>query len=302
MASKTLFLAASALAGAALVAAQAAPNWIYIPQSCSTQCSKTVESAYLCQTQFSGMTTNIYGCFCNNYPSDSQSCVDCLNSNNAAALGALLKSTQTACPQAIKSCDFQCAFDTCASSDVACQCEASYLENIYNCASCNTANNNAGTTQISDFNALRESCANQNYTGASQSFATSALPAIDTAGYNAPQLTATGGGAAATADISASNNGIGATGADATGASAATSAAASAGTSAGSAPTTMSRSSGAASGSASGVRASGASAVSAASGSAAAAASSAATGGAFNLNAPALTAVLGFAGAVAALL
>jgi hypothetical protein len=35
--------------------------------------------------------------------------------------------------------------ETCESTDVACQCDATYLENIYNCASCNTANGNSGT-------------------------------------------------------------------------------------------------------------------------------------------------------------
>ena len=75
------------------------------------------------QNQFSGDSTQIYGCFCNNYPSDAATCATCLNDNNAAALGSLLTSTQTACPQAIQSCFFACSFDTCASSDIACQCE-----------------------------------------------------------------------------------------------------------------------------------------------------------------------------------
>lgn len=58
--------------------------------------------------------------------------------------------------------------------------DGTYLENIYNCASCNTANGNTAATQISDFQSLQESCANQNYTGASQSFTTKALPTIAT--------------------------------------------------------------------------------------------------------------------------
>ncbi|KAK1926982.1 hypothetical protein DB88DRAFT_533791 [Papiliotrema laurentii] len=294
MASKTIFFAASALAGAALVAAQAAPNWNYIPSACASQCSGVVESAYTCQNQFSGDSTQIYGCFCNNYPSDAATCATCLNDNNAAALGSLLTSTQTACPQAIQSCFFACSFDTCASSDIACQCEGSYLENIYNCASCNTANNNPGTTQISDFESLRDSCANQNFTGASQSFTTKALPVATTDGYTAPQLTATGGGVAATGDVSATEGGLAATGAgSAAAATGSTSAAAASSTSRAAGASSASKA--ATSGSA---RASGS--ASSASGSAAAAASS--TGAALNLAAPALTGILGFAGAIAALL
>ena len=49
-----------------------------------------------------------------------------------------------------------------------------YLANIFNCASCNTANSNTGATGISDFEALRDSCANQGYAGANQTFATRA--------------------------------------------------------------------------------------------------------------------------------
>ena len=49
-----------------------------------------------------------------------------------------------------------------------------YLANIFNCASCNTANSNTAATGISDFEALRDSCANQGYAGANQTFATRA--------------------------------------------------------------------------------------------------------------------------------
>ncbi len=44
-----------------------------------------------------------------------------------------------------------------------------YLQNIYNCASCNTANGNTGVTLLSDYNALDTSCKAQSYTGAGQS-------------------------------------------------------------------------------------------------------------------------------------
>ncbi|KAK8854898.1 hypothetical protein IAR55_003637 [Kwoniella newhampshirensis] len=196
-AAKTLFFVTATVLGAAVVNGQSAPNWQYIPSACSSQCAQTIQSAYLCETSYSS-NTDVYGCFCNNYPSDASDCASCLNSNDAAALASLLTSTQTACPAARQQCFFECSFDTCPSSDIACQCAGTYLENIYNCASCNTANNNAGTTQITDFNNLQQSCAAQNYTGASSSFSTIPLPTIATAAYNAPSLTATGGGAAAT--------------------------------------------------------------------------------------------------------
>ncbi|ODO06553.1 hypothetical protein I350_03908, partial [Cryptococcus amylolentus CBS 6273] len=176
--SKILFIAATA-AFAVVVKGQSAPNWQYIPSACADTCSKTVESAYLCETTYTS-NTDVYGCFCNNYPTDASDCATCLTSNDAAALASLLTSTQTACPTAISQCSFECAFDTCDSSDISCQCGADYLENIYNCASCNTANGNTAATQISDFNSLQESCSNQNYTDADGTFTTKALPTINT--------------------------------------------------------------------------------------------------------------------------
>ncbi|WRT68268.1 uncharacterized protein IL334_005244 [Kwoniella shivajii] len=199
MSAKTILFVAAAAIGAAVVNGQAAPNWQYIPSACADSCPSTIESAYLCETTYSS-STEVYGCFCNNLPTDIDGCASCLNSNDASALASLLTSTSTACPAAQQSCFFECSFDTCASTDISCQCDASYLANIYNCASCNTANNNAGTTQVTDFQSLQESCVNQNFTGADQTFTTSALPTIATDAYTAPTLTATGGGAAATGD------------------------------------------------------------------------------------------------------
>lgn len=142
--------------------------------------------------------TQTYGCFCAAYPSDASGCASCLTDNDSAALASLLTSTETDCPTALNKCTFACAFDTCGSTDVACQCRSfseivsrlvnciieemlihaigsdSYLANIYNCASCNTANNNQGATGISDFESLKDSCANQGYAGANQTFATRA--------------------------------------------------------------------------------------------------------------------------------
>ncbi|TYJ54023.1 hypothetical protein B9479_005357 [Cryptococcus floricola] len=233
--SKILFIAATA-AFAVVVKGQSAPNWQYIPSACADTCSKTVESAYLCEvspphpyaptlhksnnhmkTTYTS-NTDVYGCFCNNYPTDASDCATCLTSNDAAALASLLTSTQTACPTAISQCSFECAFDTCDSSDISCQCGAEYLENIYNCASCNTANGNTAATQISDFNSLQESCSNQNYTDADGTFTTKALPTINTDGYAAPTLTATGGGSAAsdTAAVGVGATTVGTVTADAT--------------------------------------------------------------------------------------
>ena len=230
----------------------------------------------MCETEYSSSTTDSYGCFCNSYPSDASGCATCLNDNNSAALASLLTSTQTACPEAQQQCFFECSFDTCASTDIACQCDGTYLENIYNCASCNTANNNSGTTQITDFNNLQQSCANQNYTGASESFTTVPLPtATGQDSYTQPSLTATGGGEAATGDL-------------VSGSAAATSTGAAATSKVSAAATTTSKASGSSTGSAAG------------SGSSTSASAAASSGAATGLAAP-LTGVLAVAGAILAL-
>ncbi|WWC63143.1 uncharacterized protein I303_105743 [Kwoniella dejecticola CBS 10117] len=296
MSAKTLFFAAAAVIGAAVVKGQAAPNWQYIPSACQDQCSSTLQSAYTCETTYS-TSTEVYGCFCNNYPTDVDACSSCLNSNDASALGSLLTSTQTACPTAQQQCFFECSFDTCASSDISCQCDATYLANIYNCASCNTANGNTGATQVSDFQSLQESCANQNFTGADQTFTTSGLPSIQTDGYTAPTLTASGGGAAATGDASdlaggsATGSGSDATATDAAGTTAAVATASLSATKASGAASKAASATGSTSHSASGSK----------SATASAAASSGASSGALNLVAPAFGGVVGLVGAVVAL-
>ncbi|WVF72653.1 hypothetical protein IAT40_007471 [Kwoniella sp. CBS 6097] len=305
MSAKTILFVAAAALGAAVVHGQAAPNWEYIPSACSSQCSSTIQSAYLCETNYNS-ATEIYGCFCNNYPTDVSGCSDCLNSNNAAALGSLLTSTQEACPTAIKSCFFECSFDTCGSTDVACQCDGTYLQNIYNCASCNTANGNTGATQVADFQALQDSCKNQNYTGADQDFQSQGLPSIQTDGYNAPSLTATGGGAAATGEASALAGGSDASAVDTAAASGTTAAAGAASSASGSAvAATGSAGAASASKTASSHAASATGSKTAASGSSSASASASATGagnGAGALAVPAVGGLVGLAGAVLALL
>ncbi|GMK58345.1 hypothetical protein CspeluHIS016_0503770 [Cutaneotrichosporon spelunceum] len=202
-----------AAAFVALAHAQSAPDWKLVPKACATQCGKTIEASYLCDNQYKDKDrTAVYGCFCEAYPSDAADCGTCLTSNNAGALAALLNSTKTDCETQSKACTFACDFPTCDSEDIKCQCEATYLGNIYNCASCNTAANNTGT-RLDDFDALRKSCAAQNYTGADQNFSTFGNAPTGTASYAAPELTATGGGEAATGSFPAATDKAAQTGA-----------------------------------------------------------------------------------------
>jgi len=200
MAPASLFLAAAALLLAG-VNAQSTPAWQLIPAACASDCAQTIEVSDLCETQYADSGTQAYGCYCNAFPSDASGCASCLNSNNAAALASLVTSTISDCPTQLKECTFECAFTTCASTDVACQCDATYLLNIFDCGSCNTAMGNTGATQLSDWQALNSSCGNQNFTGVTQSFTT--IPVESPTGqdqYVAPSLTASGGGVAATGD------------------------------------------------------------------------------------------------------
>ncbi|KAL1409067.1 hypothetical protein Q8F55_005891 [Vanrija albida] len=202
-----MLFAVAALALATLASAQSAPDWQLIPKNCATQCASTIETSFLCNQQYQGGTA-VYSCFCQAYPTDAAGCASCLTSNNAAALGSLLSSTTADCAAQQKSCAFACAFETCASSDIACQCSATYLENIFNCASCNSANNNAQGTKLADFDALNKSCGAQSFSGANQQFLTFVQSPTGQAGYQAPTLTATGGGEAATGTFQAATGKI----------------------------------------------------------------------------------------------
>lgn len=251
------------------------------PKACATDCSQTIEVAYLCQQQYT-VTTDTYACFCSSLPSDISTCASCLNSNDAAALASLITGDQSMCQSAQQSCFFECSFDTCpknaANND--CVCASSYLQNIYNCGACNTKNGNTGMTQLSDWMSLDQSCIAQSYAGANASFTSEPLASATGQGaYVAPTLTATGGGEAATGDLTATGASTAAAGSNTAAASAAS------GTSSTSA--TRSASSGVAS--------------SAASGASAASASASPSSGAMGLAAPALGGVLGLAGAMAAL-
>lgn len=92
------------------------------------------------------------------------SCSTCLSANGQEELSGVLGAIPSACSSYQQTCQKECAFDTCISTDVACQCSETYLANIYQCASCNTRNNNVGATQVTDYESLANSCGNQNYT------------------------------------------------------------------------------------------------------------------------------------------
>ena len=83
---------------------------------------------------------SIAACFCSGIPATSEltSCAGCLDENTSDTLGSVLAALPQYCQGAAKSCAFECSFDTCASTDVDCQCGEDYLQNIFNCASCNT--------------------------------------------------------------------------------------------------------------------------------------------------------------------
>ncbi|KAJ9124448.1 hypothetical protein QFC24_003237 [Naganishia onofrii] len=134
---------------------------------------------------------DIVSCFCNGLASESDmsSCSTCLSANGQEELSGVLGAIPSACSSYQQTCQKECAFDTCINTDVACQCSETYLANIYQCASCNTRNNNVGATQVTDYESLANSCGNQNYTVPATS--SSALPSPtgqDT--YTAPTLAA----------------------------------------------------------------------------------------------------------------
>ncbi|KAK4684683.1 hypothetical protein P7C73_g5487, partial [Tremellales sp. Uapishka_1] len=302
--SMSLLLSAAAL-GALLVSAQA-PNYNDIPSACSSSCSDTIEVAYLCETEYS-QSTDIFGCFCQSLPTDLSDCSTCVTSNNAASLGSLMSAASATCTTFEQQCMFECSFATCDSTDIACQCGDTYLENIFNCASCNTANGNTAATQLTDFQSLNASCYAQNYTGPLQDFATVAIASpTGQADYSAPTLTATGGGDAATGDASALAAGETAYGSD-SGASASASAtdaatAAAAGITSVSSIASASKATSVSKAASASKAATTAKTSASASGAATAASASASTAAGFQgFVAPTLGGVLALAGAVAAL-
>lgn len=76
---------------------------------------------------------SIVSCFCSGAPSSSDvsTCSSCLSSNDAAELAGVLSAIPDACATYTRTCQKECGFDTCASTDIACQCSESYLASIY---------------------------------------------------------------------------------------------------------------------------------------------------------------------------
>jgi hypothetical protein len=146
--------------------------------------------------------TTLAACLCSSIPPTSalNTCTKCLDSNSAGSLSDSLAQLPQVCEKALDSCAFECDFPTCDAKDVDCQCGEEYLQNIFNCASCNSVsptlafkavngshmltrwfsslflrlldlpvvvmqkNGNTGATTLTNYNELKNSCVNQNYT------------------------------------------------------------------------------------------------------------------------------------------
>jgi len=135
------------------------------PAACQSQCQSLLDLAQTCTTEYptTGNPPPSSACVCTGLANlNYGSCTTCLNSNDQQ-VGQAVAGLSMYCTQLINGCVFQCGFTTCASSDVGCQCAESYLQDIYNCAACNTAHGNRNATQMSDYTALRDSCINQGY-------------------------------------------------------------------------------------------------------------------------------------------
>jgi len=190
--------AVSATLALTLVLAVKAQDFSAFPSACSTQCAAYVKNAVLCTEQFppsGGTTSGAQACFCDALSTAALStCASCLTSNNAASAATYVTGLTAECQDFTQKCTFECDFPTCNSADISCQCAPSYLQNIYNCASCNTNNNNAGTTQVTDYDSLVKSCEGQSLVASADApKSTDGLPEPSTAApYTAPALTGNG--------------------------------------------------------------------------------------------------------------
>lgn len=138
-----------------------------IPQACLSPCQTLLDLGNTCIVEYpeQGSSPRATACLCNAIDGlGYTSCTSCLTSA-APALAQSLSQLSTFCTDFVNGCKYECAFETCAAADVQCQCQESYLQGIYNCASCNSAHNNANSTLLADYNALRDSCVNQGHTG-----------------------------------------------------------------------------------------------------------------------------------------
>jgi hypothetical protein len=143
-----------------------------LPAACATNCAALIEVGTLCSVSHLSITphvptkasvtqlvlipcfpqnqyqdvTALGACFCSDLPSasDLTSCSTCLTSSGAGDLGTSLTMLTSMCSTATKACAFQCDFPTCGATDIACQCGEDYLQNIFNCASCNSVSKMAG--------------------------------------------------------------------------------------------------------------------------------------------------------------
>ncbi|KAG7571239.1 hypothetical protein FFLO_00751 [Filobasidium floriforme] len=186
---KTLLV--TALVSLTSVHAQAAvPDPTTVPAACATQCADIIETATLCTREYGSTNeTSLAACLCSSIPPTSalNTCTKCLDSNSAGSLSDSLAQLPQVCEKALDSCAFECDFPTCDAKDVDCQCGEDYLQNIFNCASCNSKNGNTGATTLTNYNELKNSCVNQNYTEIPSS--TEPLPSpTGQDGYVAPTL------------------------------------------------------------------------------------------------------------------
>lgn len=135
------------------------------PQVCMQSCQQLLDLGASCIAEYSssGNSSGSTACLCHGLPElDYSSCTSCLQTHSATVAQGLGQ-LSTFCTDFIKQCKYECDFPTCNSSDVACQCKETYLQDIYNCASCNSANGNTGATVLADYTALRDSCFHQGY-------------------------------------------------------------------------------------------------------------------------------------------
>ncbi len=122
---------------------------LQFPVACSTSCGSTIKTISLCTTEQS-TSLSIAACFCVGLPSTTELtvCSSCLSSDSQSAMAMNLMAVGQACGNALQTCAFECSFDTCQSSDVKCQCSETYLQNILQCASCNSVSGNQGLDWI----------------------------------------------------------------------------------------------------------------------------------------------------------
>jgi len=189
--------AAAVVSVAILAAAVKAQDFSSFPSACATACSAFVENSVQCSTQYpatADVTSGAQACFCDALPASALGdCAACLQTNNAASAYTYVNTLPATCQDFTQKCTNQCDFPTCASSDINCQCSQTYLQNIYNCGSCNTANKNTGVTLLTDYTALLSSCEGQTLI-ASADAPKATDPALmpTSAPYTAPALTGNG--------------------------------------------------------------------------------------------------------------